>query len=56
MTQQPQSVPSPVILRLVDALALADAADYLREQATLRNDSSDERTNPVPLQQSDKAA
>lgn len=48
---------SPSLLRLVQALA-EDAAqeDYLAAQATREAASSDQRTKPVPLPATDRAA
>lgn len=46
----------PALIPWIDALAQADAEDYLRSQAALQADSSEERTKPVPLPGMDKAA
>ena len=43
-------------LRLIDALALRDVEDYLREQAAQQQASGGERPNHAPLQHATKAA
>lgn len=40
---------SPPINRLIDALARAIAEDYLRDEATRRNNPDNECTERVPL-------
>lgn len=47
---------TPAHLRLIDALAARDVADYLREQAAQRNAAPQTRPNPAPLQPATKAA
>lgn len=47
---------TPAHLRLIDALAARDVADYLREQAAQRNAATQTRPNPAPLQPATKAA
>lgn len=44
------------MLALIDALADAAAADYLRLQASPGMADGSTRTNPVPLPATDKAA
>lgn len=47
---------SPPMLTLIDALADAAAADYLRLEASPDLADGRNRTNPVPLPATDKAA
>lgn len=47
---------TPAHLRLIDALAARDVADYLLEQAALRQAAADQRPKPLPLQPATKAA
>ena len=53
---QSQSVLSPQMRRVIDALAQQFVADYLTAEAAVRRDHECERSERVPLLAKDKAA
>ena len=47
---------NPELATLIDALARQDVEDYLREQAANEAAPGEDRPQPVPLRDMDKAA